>query len=63
MATRKVRTEEGGPVIVEPGIGDLLHLRLGEPRPGETRYTIMTRSQTLRVAVNLLRAVTELEST
>ena len=60
MKTRRVNTrEDGDPVIVEPSEEDEILLRIGARQRGEARIAILSNSQALRVASNLIRAVDE----
>ena len=63
MSSRTVDTvRPRDPVIIEsePWEPSQLRLRIGPSEVGRTRLATLTRSQALKIAINLLRAVDEL---
>ena len=60
METRSVITAySSDPVIVEPSEDGEIILRIGRAQPGETRYAVLSNSQALQIAANLIEAVGE----
>ena len=63
VTTRRVSTMyRGDPVSVrvDPDDSEHLHLRIGPPERGKSRYAVLNRGQAIRVAINILRTVNEL---